>query len=144
MSTSQYTCIILNERPGQGPIKPDTFRIEKRSTEELKASMKDTDVFVSVDYVSLDPAMRGWLNDVRSYLEPVKIGAIMRAGGLATVLAVGIEVQNIKIGDTVSGMMGTYHPYQSLEWIIEISLKVGPSMQSCLRKLLRLCSKYRS
>lgn len=112
MTSSQYTCIVLNERPGQGPIKPETFRTEKRSTEELKASMKDKDVFVRVDYLSLDPAMRGWLNNVRSYLEPVQIGAIMRAGGLATVLAVGSEVQNIKIGDTVNGMPGKRHSYQ--------------------------------
>jgi NADPH-dependent curcumin reductase CurA len=70
--------------------------------------MKDKDVFVRVDYLSLDPAMRGWLNDVRSYLEPVQIGAIMRAVGLATVLAVGSEVQNIKIGDTVNGLVGKY------------------------------------
>lgn len=77
--------------------------------------MKDTDIFVRVDYVSLDPAMRGWLNNVRSYLEPVQIGAIMRAGALATVLAVGSEVQNIKVGDTVNGMLGKDHRYQLLE-----------------------------
>ncbi len=36
-------------------------------------------------YISLDPAMRGWMNDARSYIEPVAIGAVMRAGGVARV-----------------------------------------------------------
>jgi len=103
---SQYTRIVLNERPGPGPITPQTFKNEKMSTEELKSSMKDTDVFVQVDYLSLDPAMRGWINTARSYLPPVEIGAIMRAGGIATVLAVGSQVQNVKVGDTVNGMPG--------------------------------------
>lgn len=34
---------------------------------------------VKVEYLSLDPAMRGWLNDVKSYVPPVKLGSVMRA-----------------------------------------------------------------
>jgi NADPH-dependent curcumin reductase CurA len=33
--------------------------------------------------------MRGWLNDTRSYIEPVKIGEAMRAAGIATVVSTG-------------------------------------------------------
>jgi len=36
-------------------------------------------------YVSLDPAMRGWMNAARSYIAPVEIGAVMRAGGIARI-----------------------------------------------------------
>jgi NADPH-dependent curcumin reductase CurA len=38
-------------------------------------------------YVSLDPAMRGWMNDARSYIPPVGIGEVMRAGVVGEVLA---------------------------------------------------------
>jgi len=50
--------------------------------------------------------MRGWLNDARSYVEPVKIGAVMRAGGIGTVLAVGKDIKNVKVGDSVNAMPG--------------------------------------
>ena len=36
-------------------------------------------------YISLDPAMRGWMNAGRSYIAPVEIGAVMRAGGIARI-----------------------------------------------------------
>ncbi len=42
---------------------------------------------VRVSHLSLDPAMRGWMNAGASYIEPVEIGAVMRAGGVGTVIA---------------------------------------------------------
>ena len=36
---------------------------------------------VAVSHISLDPAMRGWMNAGASYVPPVEIGAVMRAGG---------------------------------------------------------------
>jgi hypothetical protein len=101
-----YTRVIFQERPQRGPITDRTFKNEECSTEELKNSMGDNDVLIRVDYVSLDPAMRGWLNDVRSYVEPVAIGAVMRAGGLGTVVAVGRQVSLVKVGDIVAGSTG--------------------------------------
>ena len=103
---TNYTRIILNERPQKGPITDTTFKNETHSTDELKQSMGNGDVFVRVDYVSLDPAMRGWINDARSYVEPVKLGAVMRAGGIGTILAVGKDVQKVKVGDAVNFMPG--------------------------------------
>jgi NADPH-dependent curcumin reductase CurA len=55
-------------------------------------------------YVSLDPAMRGWMNEGRSYIEPVKIGDVMRAGAVGRV--VDSQNQNFKTGDHVFGMFG--------------------------------------
>ena len=52
----------------------------------------------------MDPAMRGWLNDRRSYVEPVKIGEIMRAAGLGTV--VKSRSDKFKEGDPVRGNFG--------------------------------------
>ena len=37
--------------------------------------------------LSLDPAMRGWMNEGKSYIPPVGIGEVMRAGGIGKVIA---------------------------------------------------------
>ncbi|KAH9004780.1 alcohol dehydrogenase [Lactarius hatsudake] len=86
MSSKHYTQIVLNERPITD-ITPTTFRIEK------------------VNWLSLDPAMRGWLRDARSYVPPVQIGEVMRAAGLATVVEVG-EGSKLQPGDVVQCMPG--------------------------------------
>ena len=44
-------------------------------------------VLVQTLYLSLDPAMRGWMNEGKSYIAPVEIGAVMRAGGVGKVIA---------------------------------------------------------
>ena len=44
-------------------------------------------VLVKTLYLSLDPAMRGWMNEGKSYIPPVEIGAVMRAGGVGQVIA---------------------------------------------------------
>jgi NADPH-dependent curcumin reductase CurA len=62
------------------------------------------EVQVAIEYMSLDPAMRGWMNDGKSYVPPIKLGAVMRA------LAVGRVVESkdsgFKAGDYVSGAFG--------------------------------------
>lgn len=59
---------------------------------------------VKVDHISLDPAMRGWLNDARSYLPPVQLGDVMRAGVTGTV--VDSKHRDFAVGDTVTGTLG--------------------------------------
>lgn len=59
---------------------------------------------IEVIYVSLDPAMRGWLNEGKSYIEPVEIGAVMRALGLGRVVASAHP--QFPEGSYVSGMTG--------------------------------------
>lgn len=54
--------------------------------------------------LQIDPAMRGWLRDARSYLPPVQIGEVMRAGGVGTV--VKSNSKNLKEGDRVSATVG--------------------------------------
>ncbi len=44
-------------------------------------------VLVKTLYLSLDPAMRGWMNEGKSYIAPVEIGAVMRAGGVGQIIA---------------------------------------------------------
>ena len=44
-------------------------------------------VLVKTLALSLDPAMRGWMNEGKSYIPPVGIGEVMRAGGVGVVIA---------------------------------------------------------
>ncbi len=44
-------------------------------------------VLIKVLALSLDPAMRGWMNEGKSYIPPVGIGEVMRAGGVGQVIA---------------------------------------------------------
>jgi NADPH-dependent curcumin reductase len=73
-------------------------------TEEPVAEPGDGQVLVKLKYLSLDPAMRGWMNDARSYVPPVGIGEVMRAGGVGEVLA--SEHPGFAAGDHVVGMTG--------------------------------------
>ncbi|BEP37728.1 NADP-dependent oxidoreductase [Variovorax sp. V59] len=61
-------------------------------------------VLVKTLSLSLDPAMRGWLNDAKSYIAPVEIGAVMRAGGIGRVVA--SKNPDFAVGDTVYGTLG--------------------------------------
>jgi NADPH-dependent curcumin reductase CurA len=71
---------------------------------EPVAAPDEGGVLVRTEYLSLDPAMRGWMNEGRSYIAPVAIGEVMRAGGVGTVLA--SRHPGFAVGDTVSGMLG--------------------------------------
>ena len=62
------------------------------------------EVLVRVHYLSLDPAMRGWMNAGRSYIAPVGIGEVMRAGGIGRIVA--SNDPSLAVGDTVVGMTG--------------------------------------
>ena len=62
------------------------------------------EVLVKVLYISLDPAMRGWMNEGKSYIAPVGIGEVMRAGAVGRVLA--SQDPDFAAGDHVSGALG--------------------------------------
>jgi NADPH-dependent curcumin reductase len=61
-------------------------------------------ILVKILYASLDPAMRGWMNEAKSYIPPVGIGEVMRAGGAGRVIA--SQNPNFAIGDHVVGAFG--------------------------------------
>ena len=62
------------------------------------------EALVEVQYVSLDPAMRGWLNEAKSYVPPVGIGEVMRAIGVGKVIE--SKDPSLKAGDFVTGLTG--------------------------------------
>ena len=64
----------------------------------------DGEIVVKALYLSLDPAMRGWMNEGKSYIRPVAIGEVMRAGGIGVVVA--SKSPKFAVGDHVSGGIG--------------------------------------
>ena len=110
--------IILNERP-VGVANQSTWRTE--NTEIPQA--KEGQIVVKIDYVSLDPAMRGWLNDAKSYIAPVGIGEVMRSSGVGQI----IESKNekFKVGDYVVGGSGVQQ-YCAVD--VDGWVKVDPNM----------------
>jgi len=72
--------------------------------EEPLRELADGEILIKVLYLSLDPAMRGWMNDAKSYIRPVAIGEVMRAGGIGVVTA--SKSPRFAVGDHVSGPLG--------------------------------------
>ena len=73
-------------------------------TEEAVPQPGEDELLVKVSHISLDPAMRGWMNEGRSYIRPVAIGEVMRAGGAGRV--VRSKHPAFREGDEVAGNFG--------------------------------------
>jgi NADPH-dependent curcumin reductase CurA len=89
----------LAERPYGLPRPGDWSYVE-----EPVGEPGEGEVLVRILYVSLDPAMRGWLNEGRSYIPPVGIGEVMRA--LAAGEVVASNHPDVSVGDHVTGLLG--------------------------------------
>jgi NADPH-dependent curcumin reductase CurA len=72
--------------------------------EEPKPVAAEGQFVIRVDYLSIDPAMRTWMNAGRSYVPPVEIGEVMRALGVGHV--VESRHPGFSVGDDVSGIFG--------------------------------------
>jgi len=88
---------LLAARPKGEPQDSDWQLVET----PLEAA-KEQQIAVRIDYVSLDPAMRGWINEGRSYVEPVELGAVMR--GFVAGQVIESKDPNFAVGDFVRGM----------------------------------------
>ena len=88
----------LAARP-QGAVK----RTDWNLTQEAVGVPVDGQALIKTLYLSLDPAMRGWMNEGKSYIAPVELGAVMRAGGIGKVIE--SKDPNFKPGDCVSGTL---------------------------------------
>ncbi|MGB3724096.1 MAG: NADP-dependent oxidoreductase, partial [Pacificimonas sp.] len=94
-----YKSMHLVSRP-DGMVNPSDFEAREGDVPAPGAG----EVLVKVSHISLDPAMRGWMNDGKSYIPPVGIGEVMRAGGVGEVLESNAD--GFQKGDWVSGSMG--------------------------------------
>lgn len=91
--------VRLARRP-HGLPTDDTWDI----VESPVSTPADGEILVRQQYVSLDPAMRGWISDRKSYMPPVEIGSVMRGGAVGEV--VESRHPKFKKGDFVSGWGG--------------------------------------
>jgi NADPH-dependent curcumin reductase CurA len=82
---------------------------------------------VAISHLSIDPAMRGWMDARPSYIPPVEIGAVMRAGGVGRVTA--SEHPGFAVGDDVSGVFGVQeYAVSDGQGVIKIDTSLaGPS-----------------
>ena len=97
--TEHNVRIVLASRP-QGWVEPGNFRIERMPIPEPGPGQ----VLVRNRWLSLDPYMRGWISDAKSYVEPVAIDAVMPGGTVGEVVA-STDAQ-LAVGDLVVGMLG--------------------------------------
>ncbi|PWK19857.1 NADP-dependent oxidoreductase [Xanthomarina spongicola] len=91
--------LILVKRP-EGLPDASTWTLKTNPI----PTISDGEFLVQQYYVSLDPAMRGWMNDSKSYIEPIAIGDVMRAGSIGKIIK--SNHADFNIGDTVTGWGG--------------------------------------
>ncbi|MEO0895569.1 MAG: NADP-dependent oxidoreductase [Bacteroidota bacterium] len=91
--------LLLAHRP-EGLPTEDTWKLDVQPIPEPGEGQ----LVVRNHYVSLDPAMRIWIKDVRSYLPPVQLGDVMRGGTIGEVIA--SKHPTFKEGMYVSGWGG--------------------------------------
>ncbi|MEO0339084.1 MAG: NADP-dependent oxidoreductase [Bacteroidota bacterium] len=91
--------ILLASRPDGLPTD-ENWILDEQALPELQ----DGEYLVQNHYVSLDPAMRIWISPMKSYLPPVEINAVMRAGTVGEV--VGSKNDQVPVGTFVSGWGG--------------------------------------
>lgn len=98
---SQYTEILLSQRPDDKPLGPHMFEVV---TKEIP-SAGPGQILVKQTHMSLDPAMLGWMSpDKNSYIPRVELGEVMRSSGFGEV--VESNHPDFAVGDSVMGMMG--------------------------------------
>ena len=120
MSNSLNKQFKLTSRPVGTPTR-ENFEYSESSC----PSLKDGELLIKSEYISLDPAMRGWMNDGKSYIPPVGLGEVMRAGGVGEVL----ESNNPKFnkGDFVHGLLGVQsHPISDGTGLTKIDPNLAP------------------
>ena len=86
----------LSSRP-HTTVSKEHFNFETESVRDLA----DGESLVKNQYLSFEPAQRGWFNDVRSYVPPVAIGEVMRSVAVGEVIA--SKHPAYQIGDRLQG-----------------------------------------
>ena len=91
---------LLVRRP-YGDIKDDDLKVCEKP---LDCTLKEGEALVKVELISLDPTHRVWMTDMPSYLPPVQLGDVMRAGGAGYV--VKSKEPKLPVGSYVAGLVG--------------------------------------
>lgn len=110
----------LASRPVGMPKRTD-WAYEEETVRELH----EGELLIRVLFISLDPAMRGWMNQSRSYVPPVGIGEVMRALALGQVVASKNPL--FAVGKHVSGTFGVQEYFISDgKGLVEVDPRVAP------------------
>jgi NADPH-dependent curcumin reductase len=92
--------VILVSRP-LGVPKENNFSVEEVNIPDLK----DGEVLLKNQYISIDTSMRGWMGEGKSYIPSIPLGDVIRAVG--TGIVIDSKSNEYRIGDYVcTGMMG--------------------------------------
>ena len=94
--------VILKSRPSGIP-QAEHFEIVETALPELR----DRQFLVRNEFLSVEPAMRGWVSAVANYATPVGIGETMRSFSAGSVVA--SRHPGFSEGDKVMGMLGWQH-----------------------------------
>ena len=104
MTAATNRQFLLAKRP-VGEATRDIFEYVEKPVGEPGQGQ----ILVRVKYLSLDPAMRGWMNEGKSYIPPVGLGEVMRALGVGEVVA--SQHPDFAVGDHVNGALGVQDYY---------------------------------
>jgi NADPH-dependent curcumin reductase CurA len=91
--------LVLDHRP-TGMVDPSVVRREDGPVPEPGPG----EAVVAVRFLSIDPTIRGWMNDAPGYLPPIALGEVIRSAGLGEVVA--SRSDRYRPGDVVVGMTG--------------------------------------
>ena len=112
--------IRLARRP-EGLASPEDFNI----TEEPLAPLQEGQLRVRNRFISLDPAMRGWMSDVPSYVPPVGLGEVMRAYTAGVVES--SRHPDFQEGDAVTGILGVQtHAVSDGRGLLKVDTQQAP------------------
>ena len=110
----------LAQRP-VGMVKRSDFEFVEAPVREPE----DGEILVKILYLSLDPAMRGWMNEGKSYIPPVGLGEVMRAGAAGIVVA--SKHPSFAVGDHVVGALGVQeYAISNGKRLTKVDPKVAP------------------
>jgi len=112
--------VRLGARPSGLPVQSDwSF------TEESVPTPSAGELAVEIEYISVDPAMRGWMNAGASYIDAVEIGDVMRAGAVGRASA--SENPDFAVGDHVYGAFGVQeHALSDGQGLVKVDPGLAP------------------
>ncbi|WP_449276897.1 NADP-dependent oxidoreductase [Leucobacter sp. GX24907] len=114
------TAVVLAARPTGRP-SAEHFRIEQRTLPEIR----ENEVLLRTVYLSLDPYMRGRMNESKSYATPVPIGGIMEGGTVSEVI--DTRSPRFRTGDLVFSKSGWQtHAVMAAEELRPIDPRLAP------------------
>ncbi|HJL80313.1 MAG: NADP-dependent oxidoreductase [Gammaproteobacteria bacterium] len=90
---------ILKERP-TGLVDDSNFLFIEEDLPEIK----DGEILIQTEYLSVDPTQRMWLTDMPGYLPPIQIDEVIRSGGMGRVIA--SKNERFNEGELVNGFVG--------------------------------------